>query len=71
MEDKSQNKKTSPEETGVTKPHPPASDIGAGRQIGDPLSGTLSDRAGDEGFDDETGIPATNRHRTSEEDDDL
>ena len=47
---------TETEEEGVTPPHEKVSDIGAGRQIGDPLAGTLSDRAGDEGFDDDTRI---------------
>ncbi len=48
------NTESTLEETGVTSPHPKISDIGAGRQMGDPLGGTLSDRAGDEGFDDST-----------------
>lgn len=58
------------EETGVTPPHSKDADIGAGRQIGDPLSGTLSDRAGDESFDDDTRIRIDGQ-KTSEEDDDL
>jgi len=65
-----QNKAT--EETGVNPPHTKDSDIGAGRQIGDPLSGTLSDRAGDEGFDDDDQVlPFKSNHTTSESDDDL
>lgn len=50
------DKFTATDEDGVTPPHDKASDIGAGRQIGDPLAGTLSDRAGDESFDDDTKI---------------
>ena len=56
-------------ETGVTLPHPKISDIGAGRQMGDPLGGTLSDRAGDEGFDDST--RTSTESRPNEELDDL
>ncbi|MBF6608938.1 MAG: hypothetical protein ITG00_09395 [Flavobacterium sp.] len=66
----SNEKKPTTEETGIGKPHKPVSDIGAGRQIGDPRSGTLSDRAGDESFDDDTRI-RPEEPNTSEEDDDL
>ncbi len=58
------------EEEGITPPHNKDSDIGAGRQIGDPLSGTLSDRAGDEGFDDDTRI-RIDGEKPSEDLDDL
>ncbi len=54
QDDTTRNRST--EEDGVTPTHDKASDIGAGRQIGDPLAGTLSDRAGDEAFDDGTRI---------------
>lgn len=59
------------EEDGVTPTHKKISDIGAGRQIGDPLGGTLSDRAGDEGFDDDTRIRINENNTINEEDDDL
>lgn len=61
--------KSTTEETGISTPHPKSSDIGAGRQIGDSLGGTLSDRAGDEGFDDDTRISPSNK--PNEELDDL
>ncbi len=63
------NTESKVEETGVTSPHPKISDIGAGRQIGDPLGGTLSDRAGDEGFDDST--RSSPESKPNEELDDL
>ena len=44
------------EEDGVAPKHDKDSDIGAGRMVGDDKSGTLSDRAGDESFDDDTVI---------------
>ena len=58
------------EETGVNPSHPKDSDIGAGRQMGDPRSGTLSDRAGDESFDDDS-IVRSEKVKPSEDDDDL
>lgn len=60
---------TKTEETGISTPHPKSSDIGAGRQMGDPLGGTLSDRAGDESFDDDTRISPENK--PNEELDDM
>lgn len=59
------------EEDGINPPHSKDSDIGAGRQIGDPLAGTLSDRAGDEGFDDDTRIRINSDSKTTKDDDDL
>lgn len=57
------------EKTGISVPHPKSSDIGAGRQMGDPRSGTLSDRAGDESFDDDSrSVP---ENKPNEELDDL
>ncbi|HEU0137146.1 MAG TPA: hypothetical protein VFQ50_07640 [Flavobacterium sp.] len=70
MENNQNNSSKSSEETGVTPTHKKESDLGAGRQMGDPLSGTLSDRAGDEGFDDDT-IVRSEKTTTSESDDDL
>ncbi len=66
---KKKNIKSTTEETGISTPHPKISDIGAGRQMGDPLGGTLSDRAGDEGFDDDTRISPENK--PNEELDDM
>lgn len=63
------NIKSTIEETGIATPHPKISDIGAGRQMGDPLGGTLSDRAGDESFDDDTRISPENK--PNEELDDM
>ena len=63
------NSKLTTEETGITFPHSKSSDISAGRQMGDPLGGTLSDRAGDEGFDDDTRISPENK--SNEEFDDM
>lgn len=60
--------KRTTEEEGVTPTHDKDADIGAGRQIGDPLAGTLSDRAGDEGFDDGKSIRIDDKSTT---DDDL
>jgi len=58
------------EETGITPKHDKDADIGAGRQIGDERGGTLSDRAGDEGFDDDT-IIRSDGNSASESLDDL
>ncbi|HEX8561589.1 MAG TPA: hypothetical protein VF676_01300 [Flavobacterium sp.] len=44
------------EETGIVPKHDKDADIGAGRMVEDDRSGTLSDRAGDESFDDDTVI---------------
>ena len=52
-----------------TKQEEHTAELGAGRQLGDPMSATLSDRAGDESFDDDTRFRGDGK--LSEEADDM
>ncbi|MBF0695577.1 MAG: hypothetical protein IR153_11035 [Flavobacterium sp.] len=63
------NQQIGKDEKPDVKPEDHIAELGAGRQIGDPLSGTLSNRAGDESFDDDTRLNIKNQ--VSEDDDDM